>query len=143
MQYREMRLSDYEDVISLWQESEGVKLRDADSKQGINKYLARNPGLSFVAVQEGVISGTIMSGHDGKRGYVQHLAVAPSLRMSGIATELLSRCIGALKSEGIIKSHIHVLSNNEQAQNYWSNRGWSKRTDIEVFSFINGGHENI
>ena len=143
MQYRKMDLSDYEGVISLWQESEGVKLREADSKQGINKYLVRNPGLSFVAVKEGVILGTIMSGHDGKRGYVQHLAVAPSLRMSGIATELLSRCIGALKSEGIIKSHIHVLSNNEQAKNFWSNRGWSKRTDIEVFSFINGGHENI
>jgi ribosomal protein S18 acetylase RimI-like enzyme len=140
--YRELELSDYDKVISLWQDVEGVKLRDADSKSGINKYLQRNPGLSFVAEEGGNIVGTIMSGHDGKRGYIQHLAVLPSKRKTGIATELLSLCLEALKSEGIVKSHIHVLSNNEVAKNYWLNRGWVKRTDIEVYSYINGSSEN-
>ena len=83
-----------------------------------------------------------MSGHDGKRGYIQHLAVAPEHRQSGIATKLLSHCIAALKAKGIIKSHIHVLSNNEEAKRYWESRGWSQRTDIEVFSFINGDDNN-
>jgi N-acetylglutamate synthase len=142
VQFREMEISDYDQVIPLWQESEGVKLRDADSKSGIEKYLKRNPGLSFVAIIEGNIVGTIMSGHDGKRGYIQHLAVMQKLRKSGIGTKLLSMCVQALKDQGILKSHIHVLSNNELAKKYWSNRGWKKRTDIEVYSYINGANEN-
>lgn len=142
MQYRELKISDYEDIILLWQKAEGVKLREADSKGGIEKYLQRNPGLSFVAEANGQIVGTIMSGHDGKRGYIQHLAVAPDMRLTVIATGLLSNCLSALKSEGILKSHIHVLSTNELAKNYWSNRGWVKRKDIEVYSYINGSSEN-
>lgn len=142
MQYREMDLSDYDNIISLWQEAEGIVVRDADSREGIQKYLQRNPSLSFVATKEDVIVGTIMSGHDGKRGYIQHLVVASEIRKSGVASELLSRCIDALKLEGIIKSHIHVLSNNKLAKNYWSNRGWVERTDIGVYSYINGGNES-
>lgn len=105
MKYRIMDLSDYERIVSLWQESEGVKLRDADTAEGIGKYLKRNPSLSFVAEDNNKIIGTIMSGHDGKRGYIQHLAVKPNRRKSGVATELLSICVNALKAEGIIKSH--------------------------------------
>jgi ribosomal protein S18 acetylase RimI-like enzyme len=137
-----MKESDYEDIISLWQNAEGVKLRDADSREGINKYLQRNPGLSFIAESNGEIVGTIMAGHDGKRGYLQHLAVAFNHRKNGIATKLLNLCISALKAEGIVKSHIHVLCENETAKIYWKNRGWLKRNDIEVFSFINGGNAN-
>lgn len=135
-----MQLSDYEEIIALWQSCAGVKLRDADSKAGIAKYLTRNPGLSFVARFEGRIVGTIMAGHDGKRGYIQHLAVAESQRRKGLATELLRLCLGALKQEGIIKSHIHVLAANETAKTFWQVRGWCQRDDIEVFSYINGGH---
>lgn len=137
-----MDLSDYGKVISLWQESEGVKLRDTDSIEGIQKYLERNPSLSFIAENEGNILGTIMSGHDGKRGYIQHLAVDPNNRKSGIARHLLSYCLKALEKEGIVKSYVHVLSDNELAKKYWQNRGWVKRTDIEVFSYINSGGLN-
>ncbi len=116
MHYREMDISDYHQIIALWQEAEGVKLRDADTCEGIERYLDRNPRLSFVALLGGIIVGTIMAGHDGKRGYIQHLAVAAGNRQSGIATELLSRCVRALKAEGIVKSHIHVLSDNDLAK---------------------------
>ena len=142
MNYREMKLSDYESVISLWQEAEGICLRDADSREGIKKYLLRNPRLSFVAEDAGRIVGTIMSGHDGKRGYIQHLAVDTAFRKNGIATSLLQMCLSALKSAGIVKSHIHVLAKNKLAKNYWENRGWFRRTDIEVYSFINSDSEN-
>ena len=142
MNFRVMKQGDYQEIISLWQNAEGVKLRNADSKEGINKYLQRNPGLSFVAELNGNIIGTIMAGHDGKRGYLQHLAVTLDHRKNGVATELLNRCLSALKVEGITKSHIHVLCENETAKAYWKNRGWVKRNDIEVFSFINGGDEN-
>ena len=142
MNDRTMLLVDYEAVITVWQGAEGGKLRDADSREGIDKYLKRNPGLSFVAEHEGQINGTVMAGHDGKPGYVQHLAVVSAHRCQGVATELVARCLAALRREGIIKSHIHVLANNALAKAYWSNRGWQLRTDIEVYSTINGGSDN-
>ena len=142
MKYREMALSDYNDILFLWQESQGIKLRDADTRESIEKYLIRNPGLSFVAEHSSNIVGTIMSGHDGKRGYIQHLVVRGDMRQAGIATTLLAKCIDALKIEGILKSHIHVLSDNDLAKKYWLNRGWKERNDIDVYSYINGGNEN-
>jgi len=92
MNFRVMKQSDYDAIISLWQNAQGIKLRDADSREGIDKYLQRNPGLSFVAEFNGMVVGTIMAGHDGKRGYLQHLAVAVTHRKMGIATKLLNLC---------------------------------------------------
>jgi len=140
--YREMDISDYGQLIHLWRDVEGMCLREADSKECISKYLLRNPNLSFVAEADQKVIGTIMSGHDGKRGYLQHLAVAEKYRNVGVASMLLDMCVTSLKTEGINKSHIHVLSSNYLAKDYWKNRGWCKRNDIEVFSYINGGGEN-
>ncbi|MFJ5539017.1 GNAT family N-acetyltransferase [Vreelandella titanicae] len=143
MHYRTMTINDYEAAIALWSESEGVRLRDADSREGIEKYLLRNPGLSFVAEVEGELVGTIMAGHDGKRGYVQHLSVANSHRRLGIATRLVSLCMEALKREGILKSHLMILPENEDAQKFWANQGWAYRSDILLYSFVNGDNHNV
>lgn len=132
-----MELVDYDHIISLWRASKGIKLRNADSLAGIEKYLLRNPGLSFVAEHENEIIGTVMSGHDGKRGYIQHLSVKLGMRNSDVATELLKHYLNGLKNEGIVKSHIHVLSDNALAKKYWSNRDWKQRADIDVYSYIN------
>ena len=151
MHYRTMTINDYDAAIALWSESEGVRIRDADSRQGIEKYLLRNPGLSFVAEVEGEgegegeeeLVGTIMAGHDGKRGYVQHLSVADSHRRLGIATRLVSLCLEALKNEGIQKSHLMILPENEAAQTFWASQGWAYRSDILLYSFVNGDNHNV
>lgn len=143
MHYRTMTINDYEAAIALWSESEGVRLRNADSREGIEKYLLRNPGLSFVAEVEGDLVGTIMAGHDGKRGYVQHLSVADSHRRLGIATRLASLCLEALEREGILKSHLMILPENEAAQQFWANQGWAYRSDILLYSFVNGDNHNV
>ena len=149
MHYRTMTIYDYDAAIALWSESEGVRIRDADSRQGIEKYLLRNPGLSFVAEVEGEgdgeeeLVGTIMAGHDGKRGYVQHLSVADSHRRLGIATRLVSLCLEALKNEGIQKSHLMILPENEAAQTFWASQGWAYRSDILLYSFVNGDNHNV
>ncbi len=143
MHYRTMTINDYEAAIALWSESEGVRLRDADSREGIEKYLLRNPGLSFVAEVEGELVGTIMAGHDGKRGYIQHLSVAGSQRRAGIATQLVNLCLEALKNEGILKSHLMILPENEAAQKFWANQGWAYRSDILLYSFVNGDNHNV
>ena len=142
MNYRPMQLNDYDAAMSLWRECEGLLLRDADSKAGIERYLERNPGLSFVAIDRQAIVGSIMAGHDGKRGYIQHLAVAPSARRQGIGSRLVELCLDALKSQGIEKTHIHVLKENPSGHRYWIARGWIERAETQLFSFINGDNEN-
>lgn len=143
MRYRTMTIDDYEAAIALWSESEGVRLRDADSREGIEKYLLRNPGSSFVAEADGELVGTIMAGHDGKRGYVQHLSVADSHRRAGIATRLVSLCLEALKHEGILKSHLMILPENEAGKKFWASQGWACRSDIQLYSFINAEDQNV
>jgi len=141
--YREMAISDYQQSFSLWRKTEGVGLRFADSTAGIESYLTRNPGMSFVAVIEGKVIGTIMAGHDGRRGSVHHLAVDEACRDAGVGQQLIALSLAALKAAGIFKSHIHVFTSNAHAQQYWLNRGWSERADIKVFSYINDTDENV
>ncbi|WP_198039126.1 GNAT family N-acetyltransferase, partial [Vibrio alginolyticus] len=93
---REMDISDYSQVIELWSETEAMLLRDADSRENIGKYLERNPNLSFVAVDGGTIVGAILVGTDGRRGYVQHLAVNANCRGKGIGAKLISSAVDAL-----------------------------------------------
>lgn len=142
MNYRSMNIDDYAAVIALWRGSDGVSLRDADSREGIARYLRRNPGLSFVAECDGEIVGTIMAGHDGKRGYIQHLAVSERTRGIGIASRLVELCLQALKREGIVKSHVHVLERNRQGREFWGGRRWFERDEIVMYSFVNGDNPN-
>jgi len=74
---RVMTLSDYDAVLQLMRDTPGISLRDADSRDSTERYLQRNPDLSFIAEADGVLCGCIMSGHDGRRGYLQHLLVLP------------------------------------------------------------------
>jgi len=132
----EMAIADYDAVRALLHSTPGVTRRSADSRDATSRYLARNPGLNFVARSQGRIVGCVMCGHDGRRGYLQHLAVEPSRRRLGIGTALVHRCIESLRCLGIDKTHLDVLAGNRDAQQYWINRGWLKRDDIVRFSFI-------
>jgi ribosomal protein S18 acetylase RimI-like enzyme len=142
MQYRNMQITDYNDVMQLWRSCEGLNLRDADSPRGIARYLERNPGLSFVAQHETGIVGSLLAGHDGKRGYIQHLAVDASARRQGVAAQLVELCLEALLAQGIVKSHVHVINSNQLGRDFWSRRGWHHRDEIEMYSFINGDNQN-
>lgn len=142
MDYRRLEISDYEAIMALWRDCAGVSLREADSRAGIEAYLARNPGLSFVAEVDAQIIGTIMAGHDGKRGYIQHLAIADDWRQRGVATRLVETCLAALKRAGIVKSHVHVLADNRQGRTFWLQRGWHHRAEIAMYSFVNGDNPN-
>lgn len=137
-----MTMDDYNAVQALWQQTPGISVRDADSAEATARYLQRNPGLSFVACDNGHIVGCAMSGHDGRRGYLQHLLVLPAFRGQGIATALVAHCLDALLVLGIAKSHIDVLSSNHEALAYWQHQGWQLRQDIRRLSFIRAGGDN-
>jgi len=142
MDYRKLQIADHEELLLLWQNCDGISLRDADSRQGMQRYLERNPGLSFVAEADGRIVASLMAGHDGRRGYIQHLAVDLEQRKQGIAGRLLELCLQALLDQGIVKSHVHVLNSNQLGRDFWSRRGWTHRAEIEMYSFINGDNAN-
>ena len=124
----------YERVFKLWKQSDGVGLGDSDSKENIEFFLERNPGLSFVAELNGELVGVVLAGHDGRRGYIHHLAVSASHRGKGTGRFLVDRCLGGLKAAGILKCHIFMFNNNYIGQKFWESIGWSHRNDICVIS---------
>jgi ribosomal protein S18 acetylase RimI-like enzyme len=139
---RSMTMHDYDAVIALMKQTPGVSLRDADTREATSRYLERNPGLSFVAQVDDRLVASVMSGHDGRRGYLQHLLVLPHYRRQGIARALVENCLCELERLGIVKCHIDVFQTNTLASAYWESQGWTLRTDIKRYSFIRTGHEN-
>ncbi|RYD43185.1 MAG: GNAT family N-acetyltransferase [Verrucomicrobiaceae bacterium] len=140
MKISELTIDHYDEVMALFRQTPGVSVRDADSKDSTARYLERNPGLSFVAEENGEIIGCAMCGHDGRRGYLQHVVVYPPYRGRGIAHALVSRCLDGLEKVGILKVHIDVLVTNHVANAYWTRRGWARRDDIHRYSFNRSGN---
>jgi ribosomal protein S18 acetylase RimI-like enzyme len=131
---KEMTIADYDPVLALWQLAEGVGLSDADSPDGIAAFLERNPGLSFVAMNEEKVVGVILCGHDGRRGYIHHLAVSPSHRRQGIGQALVAHSLAGLEQAGIAKCHLFVFRENKGALTFWQNTGWIERVDLGMWS---------
>lgn len=131
---RQMTIADYEDVFALWEASEGIGLSNADSKENIARYLKRNPGLSFTAWEKNKLVGAVLCGHDGRRGYLHHLAVHKSYRHQGIGSALVEQCLHALEDIGIQKCHIFVYQDNHNAIAFWEKEGWIRRVELILLS---------
>lgn len=130
---RQMVAGDYDAVVSLWRGMSGIGLDDdSDSRPGITRYLKRNPGLSFVALAQGAIVGAVLSGHDGRRGYLHHLAVAATHRKLGIGKALTLRCLRALEKQGVPKCNIFLFRSNSKGRAFWTHNGWNLRRDLSV-----------
>lgn len=123
-----MTIADYDDALALWKGTEGLGLSAADSREAITRYLARNPGMSFVArSDDGTLAGAVLCGHDGRRGYLHHLAVRSDCRGLGLGRALAERCLEALRAEGIDKCHLFVKRANIAGQSFWQRIGWMER----------------
>jgi len=127
-------MSRYEAAYSLWAGTPGIGLSSSDSKEEIASFLERNPGLSFIALQGKDVAGTILCGHDGRRGYIYHLCVSLTFRHQGIATALTEKSLEGLRRSGIKKCHLFVLRENSGGYAFWSHASWQERTDLTVFS---------
>lgn len=134
VEIRPFHSADYDEVTTLWSHTEGLTLREADSREAIASYLARNPGLSFVAREGGRLVGAVLAGTDGRRGYLQHLAVAPSHRGRGLGRALAERSVEALGLLGIAKCHLMIRAENAQAKAFWEHLGWTERADVMLMS---------
>jgi Acetyltransferases len=128
--YRIMTIDDYEAAYDLWIKcGNGLNDKD-DSREGIDKYLKRNPKTSFVAVIDGKVVGVILCGHDGRRGIIQHACVSPECRRMGIGAELVNLALAALKEEGINKVLLVAFKKNEKGNAFWESQGFTIRDDL-------------
>jgi len=127
-----MQPDDYDEVLTLWQKCEGVGLTPSDSREAVHSFLSRNPGFCLVARHGEQIVGAVLCGHDGRRGYMYHLAVAPEYRKKGIGGTIVDACLSRLASAGIHKATIFVYGHNEAGQQFWRKVGWKHRTDLVV-----------
>ncbi len=137
IEIRPMKIEDYDEIFAMWQITTKRALSDADSRENIEFYLKRNPGMSQVALVDGKIVGTVLCGHDGRRGFIHHMAVAEEYRRHNIAKRMALTALEALVNDGIKKTHIFCYTNNNLGQSFWTALGWQKRDDVFVFSFTN------
>ena len=131
MQIRKMTIQDYEKVYELWMSCKNMGFNDIDdSKEGIARFLERNPNTSFVALENENLVGIILGGHDGRRGYIYHLSVNENFRKNGIGSSLVKNCLEAFKQEKISKVALLVFKYNEAGNSFWEKQGFVLREDI-------------
>ncbi len=131
MNFRLMQISDYDSVYNLWINTPGMGLNSVDdSKDGIEKFLKRNPTTCFIAEEDGKIVGVIMAGNDGRRGYIYHTAVLPEFRGKHVAKTLVENAMAALEKEGITKVALVVFEKNQNGNGFWEKIGFTVRNDL-------------
>ena len=133
---RAMTLEDYENVHELWMKIKGFAIRSIDdSKEGVERFLNRNPGISVVAEEDGKVVGAILCGHDGRRGCIYHVCVDPDYRLKGIGKSMVVFAMEALKKEKINKVSLIAFTQNDIGNAFWKEIGWTKREDLNYYDF--------
>ena len=133
---REMLIEDYDKVRALWMMISGFGIRSMDdSREGVTRFLLRNPGCSVVAELDGEIIGAILCGHDGRRGCLYHVCVHPDHRKQGIGKTMVVFAMEALKKEQINKVCLIAFTRNDIGNAFWKEIGWTKREDLNYYDF--------
>ena len=140
---RVMKIEDYDGVRDLWMCIKGFAIRSMDdSREGVEVFLKRNPTTSVVAEQDGKIIGSILCGHDGRRGCFYHVCVDPEHRRLGIGKQMVVFAMNALKDEHINKVSLIAFTQNDIGNAFWKTIGWTKREDLNYYDFTLN-NENI
>jgi len=132
-----MRIEDYDQVYALWMTVKGFAMRSIDdSREGVERFLLRNPHTSVVATEHGSIVGSILCGHDGRRGCLYHVCVAAAYRRQGIGTAMVVFAMEALKKEKISKVSLIAFTANDIGNAFWKRIGWMRREDLNYYDFV-------
>jgi ribosomal protein S18 acetylase RimI-like enzyme len=136
---RAMTIEDYDNVYALWQSIDGFGIRSIDdSRDGVARFLSRNPGLSVVAVVASpaeTVVGAILCGEDGRRGCLYHVCVRKGWRLEGIGTAMVTHCMHGLRAVGINKVSLIAFTKNDIGNTFWKTIGWTKREDLNYYDF--------
>lgn len=131
-----MQIEDYDGVYALWMSIKGFAIRSVDdSREGVARFLKRNPATSVVAEEDGRIVGAILCGHDGRRGCMYHVCVQQAYRMRGIGRQMVTFAMEALKKEGISKVSLIAFTVNDIGNAFWNRIGWTRRLDLNYYDF--------
>ncbi len=143
MKIREMTVGDYENVYGLWRTIKGFGIRSIDdSREGVERFVRRNPTTSIVAEEDGKVIGAILCGHDGRRGCFYHVCVKEEHRKRGVGKKMVAAAMEALKKENISKVNLIAFQSNQVGNRFWSSMGWSFREDVNYYEF-NLNEKNI
>jgi N-acetylglutamate synthase len=124
IQTREFCIEDYEAAVELWKRVEGLDVAEGDDRETIRRFLKQNAGLSRVAIDGPTIVGAVLCGHDGRRGYIYHLAVDPAYQWRGLGKRLIDECLAGLKRVGLERANILVAKDNPRGREFWRRCGW-------------------
>ncbi len=127
-----MTTADLNDVLALWSTTDGVGLNESDTPDQLRAYLDRNPDLSLLARDGPRLIGAVLCGHDGRRGYLHHLAVLPEYRGRGLGRQMVETCLSSLAAMGILKCNIFLYADNEMGHHFLNRCGWAARSDLQV-----------
>lgn len=131
---RSMTTEDYDQVFALWSQIKGFGLRAVDdSREGITRFLLRNPDLSVIAEDNGTVIGSILCGHDGRRGTLYHVCVAEEYRKHGVGHEMVLEAVSRLRKEGINKVNLIAFRNNLLGNNFWRKEKFTFRDDLNYY----------
>lgn len=134
---RTMTMEDYDEVYALWTKIRGFGLRSVDdSREGIERFLRRNPTTSVVAVEDGQVVGSILCGHDGRRGCLYHVCVDEEYRRRGIGKSMVVKAMEELEKEQINKVCLIAFTKNDIGNAFWNTIGWTKRLDLNYYDFV-------
>lgn len=133
---RVMTMEDYDQVKELWNSIQGFGIRSMDdSREGVARFLKRNPTTSVVAEEDGKVVGAILCGHDGRRGCLYHVCVHKDYRMRGIGKSMVAFAMEALKKEEINKVSLIAFTKNDIGNAFWEEIAWTKREDLNYYDF--------
>lgn len=128
----DMLADDLPAVLALWAATDGVGLNESDTPEQLRAFLIRNPGLSRVVRDGRQVVGAVLCGHDGRRGYLHHLAVRPEYRRKNLGRQMVESCLQSLGALGILKCNIFLYAENASGEQFWRNCGWAKRPDLRI-----------
>ena len=131
-----MTIEDYDEVYALWKKIRGFGIRSIDdSRKGVDRFLKRNPTTSVVAEKDGRIVGSILCGHDGRRGCLYHVCVRKGYRRHGVGKAMVVACMEALRKEEINKVTLIAFTKNDIGNAFWNKIGWTEREDLNYYDF--------
>ncbi len=143
MKIRKMTVEDYDQVYALWKTIKGFGIRSIDdSREGVERFVLRNPTTSIVAEEEGKIIGAILCGHDGRRACFYHVCVKEEYRKHGVGKQMVEMALAALREEKVCKVNLIAFQTNQVGNRFWQSLGWSFRSDVNYYEY-NLNEENV
>jgi N-acetylglutamate synthase len=135
-----MAIDDLEEVTVLWDATEGVGMNESDGPEQLRGFLDRNPGLSLIARDGSRLVGAVLCGHDGRRGFLYHLAVLTDYRKRGLGRAMVDRCLKSLSMLGLLRCNILIYVDNHSGEQFWKKAGWYDRSELKLLQRdISGG----